>query len=98
MKVQNDSVSLLQFLVQNMLDYAQIKAGNLRKNITEFSIKTCIEKVINIQKIQADSKGLEINTFYHGFTDDLTIYSDEQRIAQVLLCLVSNAIKFTFEG
>ena len=38
MKVQDDSVSLLNFLVQNMLDYAQIRAGKLRKNIERFSI------------------------------------------------------------
>lgn len=48
MKIQDDSVSLLKFLVQNMLDYAQIRAGKLRKNITRFSIKDSIEKVINI--------------------------------------------------
>ena len=38
----------MEFLVQDLLDYAQIKAGKFRKNIKSFNIKEAIEQVIDI--------------------------------------------------
>ena len=38
------------FLVQDLLDYSQIKAGKFRKNIQQFNIKEAIEEIICIQK------------------------------------------------
>ena len=40
----------MKFLVQDLLDYAQIKAGKFRKNIEEFSIREAIENVMCIQR------------------------------------------------
>ena len=64
-----------------MLDYAQIRAGKLRKNISKFSIKDCFEKIVNINLVQAQAKGLEISQSYLGFDDDEYIRSDEQRLS-----------------
>ena len=48
MRVQDDSLSMLIFIVQNMLDYAQIKAGKFRPNIALFDVKQSVEMVMNI--------------------------------------------------
>ena len=46
--VQESSASLMKFLVQDLLDYAQIKAGKFRKNIVMFNIREAVEKVMSI--------------------------------------------------
>jgi signal transduction histidine kinase len=51
----------MTFIVQDLLDYAQIKAGKFRKNITSFNIKESIEKVMCIQRNKAGEKNLEFN-------------------------------------
>ena len=48
MEVQQSSASLMNFLVQDLLDFAQIKAGKFRKNIKEFNIRDAIEEVMSI--------------------------------------------------
>ena len=46
--VQESSANLMKHLTQDLLDYAQIKAGKFRKNIAEFNIREAIEKVMCI--------------------------------------------------
>jgi len=46
--VQQASASLMDFLVQDLLDYAQIKAGKFRLNVQSFDIITAIESVMSI--------------------------------------------------
>lgn len=50
--------------------------------------------------LHAAEKKLYITQEYEGFHEesDYMIRTDEQRLAQVVLCLQSNALKFTFEG
>lgn len=43
------SANVLTFIVQDLLDYAQIKSGKFRKNIHEFNIIEAIEEVMLIQ-------------------------------------------------
>lgn len=50
MEIQESSTSLLIFIVQNMLDYAQIRVGKFRKNPTLFSPVKTIRNVIAMQK------------------------------------------------
>ena len=87
---------MLQYLVQNILDYAQIKAGKLRKNLECFNVKDIVEKVMNIQNMQATSKNIYLEAEYN--LDNYNVKTDPKRFAQVLLILQSNALKFTFEG
>lgn len=52
-KIQDASSSLMEFLIQDLLDYAQIKAGKFRKNVQSFNIRNAIEKVMCIQRKKA---------------------------------------------
>ena len=45
-QVQYISAQMMQSLIQNMLDYAQIKAGKFRKNIQKFDLKAAINDII----------------------------------------------------
>lgn len=81
LKIQHDSSQLLIFMVKNMLDYAQIKAGKFRKDITVFDIRTCVDMVMSFQSIQAKEKNIYLNAQYIGFEDNFMIKSDQQRLA-----------------
>mmetsp|Transcript_5517 Transcript_5517/g.8657 ORF Transcript_5517/g.8657 Transcript_5517/m.8657 type:complete len:121 (-) Transcript_5517:1112-1474(-) len=48
LKVQQSSTEIMAFLVQDLLDYAQIKAGKFRKRVCRFNIREAIESVICI--------------------------------------------------
>ena len=53
--------------VEDILGYAQLKAGKFRKDLKKFNICRAIEEIISIQKYQAESKNIEIKTKFIGF-------------------------------
>ena len=69
LKIQQSSANIMTFIVQDLLDYAQIKAGKFRKNITSFNIKDSIEKVMCIQRRKAEEKNLDFRIEYINFRD-----------------------------
>ena len=85
---------MMEYLIQDLMDYSQIKAGEFRENLKNFDIRNTVEEAMGILKTKADAKNL---TLEHNFESlqDPQIYHDEQRITQILLNLQSNAIKFT---
>ena len=104
---------MMTSMIQDLLDYAQIKAGKFRKKFTTFNIRESIEKVVSIQKLKAESKGLNMPIVFENIAESREAYqrnflsdgkyspmirSDESRIMQVLLGLQSNALKFTTKG
>ena len=54
------------FIVQDLLDYAQIKSEKFRKNVAFFNVIDCVENVMSIQRAKADDQGIE---FYATFTN-----------------------------
>ena len=53
MKIQESSSNFLTYIVQDMLDFAQIGSGNFRKNSNEFDIVSAVEEVLIIQQRKA---------------------------------------------
>ena len=47
-------------MIHDLLDYAQIKAGKFRKNISTFNIRDVIEEVVSIQRSKAQAKGIDL--------------------------------------
>ena len=97
----------MNFIIQDMLDFAQIKNDKFRHNYKEFNVREAIEKVMCIQRQKAKDKDLDFNVKFINIGEDpegsLTeysphIYCDEHRIMQVLLGLQVNALKFTQKG
>ena len=69
MKVQESSANLMKFLVQDLLDFAQIKSGKFRKNISKFNIREAIEQVMCIQRQQAMSNKIRFYAKYINISD-----------------------------
>lgn len=72
--------------VEDILGFAQLKAGKFTKIIKKFNIKRCIEEIISIQHYQAISKQIDIKSEFIGFPRKKTgeqmliVESDEKRI------------------
>ena len=95
-KVQETSAKFMNFLVKDFLDYAQIKANGFRKHLTDFNIRRAVEDVMTIQRQKALDGGILFTASFTNIHDGENdkegkyspiIYSDEQRIMQVLLNL-----------
>ena len=61
---------MMTSMIQDLLDYAQIKSGKFRKNITTFNIRHTIEKVVSIQRLKADSKGLTMPIVFENISEN----------------------------
>ncbi len=83
-------------LINQILDLAKIESGEAAGEFDSFDLCAAIEEVVDLVRPQALEKGLTLSA-------DLTlasclVVSDRQRIVQILLNLVGNAIKFTVKG
>lgn len=94
-KIQNAGEHLLE-LINNILDLSKVEAGKMELDIAEFAVIPLIENVTNVIKPLAMKKNNELLVAHR---DELgTIISDETKIRQALLNLLSNACKFTERG
>jgi len=83
-------------LINTVLDIAKIESGQFTLNMQEYSIETVVETVRVATESLAQNKKLALTT---AVAKSLPIgIGDEQRLTQVLLNLVGNAIKFTDTG
>lgn len=84
-------------IVSDLLDKAQIEAGHLSLTYVQFPTTELVENLHSVMdKISAD-KGLSLTS---AISDDMpdTLYNDPERLQQILVNLVNNAIKFTKIG
>jgi signal transduction histidine kinase len=83
-------------LINTVLDIAKIESGQFTLNMTEYAIESVVETVRSATESLAQNKKLALKT---EVAKSLPIgLGDEQRLTQVLLNLVGNAIKFTDAG
>src|SRR5215472_16306624 len=83
-------------LINDVLDLSKIEAGELRLTLADYSLEDVVRTVFTGVEALAAGKGLAFKT---EISPDLPRgHGDERRIAQVLLNLTGNAIKFTDTG
>jgi PAS domain S-box-containing protein len=84
-------------LINDILDLSKVEAGHLELESTGFDLSDLIEKAIEILAMRANEKGLELAC--HLSSDvPLAVIGDPNRLHQILVNLISNAIKFTDSG
>ena len=94
--VSNTSRNLF-FVLDEMLDYLKIVTGQFTLNTIDFNLDELIRQVINHFKPLADAKTIKLEMHnFHLLKDSLT--GDKERLRQVMLHLIGNAIKFTEKG
>ncbi|BBE31901.1 hypothetical protein OSSY52_20420 [Tepiditoga spiralis] len=94
--LRSSSDTLLE-LINNILDLSKIESGHLSFEFIDFSPSIMFENIENIFRPLANKKGIN---FYleNNMSKKYNLKSDPTRLKQVLVNLISNAIKFTSEG
>lgn len=96
-RIANASSKNLLSIVNDMLDLSSIESGKSVLAQHAISINQIFDSVIEIQTKRAQQKGLELKYIVGEGVPDM-ILTDEVKLKQIVRNLISNAIKFTFEG
>ena len=93
----NSSGKALLGIINDILDFSKIEAGKLELESIEFDLEKVLQDVENVLGIKAYEKDLELAV---AIAPDvpLSLIGDPLRLGQILINLVSNAIKFTNKG
>ena len=81
-------------LINDVLDMSKIEHGKLSLNISVVSLREIIEEVVGVAQPLVKAKNQQFDICIHDILSE-NVYSDGVRLGQVLLNLLSNALKFT---
>ena len=96
-RVAKNSADTLLTLVNDILDFSKIEAGKLELDHTDFDLHALLEDTAELFAERAAEKGLELVCH---ISPDLPagVHSDPDRLRQIIVNLISNALKFTARG
>lgn len=93
----NSSVRLIQ-LVNDVLSIWKIESWKMEYYFSDIKVVSFLNSVYNDIYMEAENNGLTINLEYNEDIEEIVISSDKDKLKQVLLNLLTNAIKFTEKG
>jgi CheY-like chemotaxis protein len=94
--VARSSANALLSVINDVLDFSKIEANKLELDSAAFGPCDVVDEVVDMLSLQAQSRGLELSAEADSTIGD--VLGDAARVRQVLVNLVSNAIKFTLRG
>lgn len=97
MSTVSESATALMEIINDILDFSKIEAGKLELNIQEVNIVELTNQVIELFKQQALLKNISL-TLSIDQDVPVIIFADAIRLKQILVNLISNALKFTSFG
>ena len=92
-----DSAEVLLGIINDILDFSKIEAGKLKLEHNPFDLHEIINEVVEIFTEQAHRKGVELSCDIEAEVP-VNVIGDSIRLRQVMLNLISNAVKFTDKG
>ncbi|GAB3106212.1 response regulator [Cupriavidus yeoncheonensis] len=92
-----ESCQHLQRIVNDILDFSKIEAGMLAVDAASFALARLLDHVLSLFREQARKKGIALCTELDCALP-LHVIGDSQRIGQILINLLGNALKFTDTG
>ncbi|MBK7894158.1 MAG: response regulator [Candidatus Promineifilaceae bacterium] len=94
--IRGSSNNLL-ILINDILDYSKIEAGQLTLEESPFDLNICLEEALDLVSAKAAEKTLEL-LYYIADDVPTMVMGDVTRLRQVLVNLLGNAVKFTHQG
>lgn len=92
----NSSAKHLHAIVNEILDYSKVESNIVELEYTSFSLEKFLQEISSEMVIKAKEKGIGLNVNLGALPPAVRL--DRLRLKQVMLNLISNAIKFTSEG
>jgi signal transduction histidine kinase/FixJ family two-component response regulator len=86
----------LLHLINEILDLSKIEAGKMEIQPNNFDLKVLVEEILEIFELPCAQKGIKLKL--EGLADSHYVYGDDGKIRQILINLISNAVKFTESG
>jgi len=94
-KANQHTISLSN-LLNDLIDISMIESGEMRMSYRFFRVNEYIKEIIRQLKPHAEEKGLKL--IYQQVRDDLEVFGDKEKLKQVFVNLIQNAIKYTDKG
>ncbi len=91
-----DNIDRLANIINDLLDISKIEAGKVELKRTQCNIKSLIMEVKSLYEKTAEKKGLVLQVDIPD--EDIVLYLDEDKMRQVFINLIGNALKFTRKG
>ncbi len=85
-------------IINDILDFSKIDAGKLELKKQQFNLRHCVNNIVRSFESQFKAKKIAIDLVCNDIPDDIDIFSDEIKLSQVFKNLISNSLKFTYEG
>ncbi|MGF1496803.1 MAG: ATP-binding protein [Elainellaceae cyanobacterium] len=85
-------------IINDILDIARIEAGKMQLEMNPVKLDELLTDLENFTRTQAEQKQLSYEILLPATRDQVILYGNYQRLLQVMLNLVGNAIKFTHQG
>jgi PAS domain S-box-containing protein len=96
-EIIRSSGDALLSIINDILDFSKIEAGKMELELQPFDVREAIEKALDLVAARAVEKGLELS-FVVEQNVPATLVGDSTRLRQILLNVLSNAVKFTEHG
>lgn len=91
------SVAILKDIINDILDFSKIESRELELDNASFEVVGLFDKIATMMSMRAKEKKLRF-VFDYADVSSVVFYGDEARLRQILINLISNAIKFTETG
>ena len=91
------SINLLTSKINDILDFSLLETGALKLKHSEFNLREMMQSIENVLSFQFDHKMINFSIFIAKNVPEVLTY-DHNRLKQILLNLIFNAIKYTEKG
>ena len=92
----SDECDRMTRIVTDLLTLSRLDNNRTRWNIESFSIEDAVRHICDVLRVDADAHGHALSIYANGEIPSIT--ADKERIAQVIINIISNAIKYTPDG